>query len=128
MKKLLLAIVLLLVPVFVNAQPILNPSLVIFTPSTDHAAVSAYEFGYFAIGATAPIQVASLPKTVLQPAGADFSFPFPRLLFGGPFEHRMRACAPVSPPATGVICSEWVLADKQANVSPFGPRAVRLGS
>lgn len=128
MRKFLLVAVLLLLPVFVQAQPVLNPSLVIFTPSADHATVSAYDFGYFAVGATAPIQFASVAKGTLTPAGTDFSFPFPRLLFGGPFEHRMRACAPVSPPGTGTICSEWVLADKQANVSPFGPRAVRLGS
>ena len=129
MRKCLAVVVLLLACAgAVEAQPVLNSSLVIFTPSADHATVTTYEFGYFAVGTTAPIQFASVVKGTLTPAGTDFSFPFPRLLFGGPFEHRMRACAPVSPPGTGVICSEWVLADKQANVSPFGPRAVRLGS
>ena len=129
MRKSLGAVLLVLLAASVaGAQPVLNPSTVIFTPSADHATVTAYDFGYFAVGAAAPIQFASVAKGTLTPAGTDFSFPFPRLLLGGPFEHRMRACAPVSPPGTGTICSEWVLADKQANVSPFGPRAVRLGS
>jgi len=113
-----MALVLVSTPVW--AQPVVNPSAVVFTPSVDHAIVTAYELGYFAVGASAPTQATSIPKASLTAAGADVTFPFPRLLFGT-YDLKLRACA-------ATVCSEWVPADKQGTVTPFGPRAVRLGS
>lgn len=106
-----------------QAQAIANPSTVTFTPSADHALVSAYELGYFAVGATDP--VSSVPRTLAQLTadGANFSFPFPRLLFGT-FEVKLRACAPAH--GGGTACSAWAVADRQAAVSPFGATAVTL--
>jgi hypothetical protein len=112
--------VLLLVSSVAWAQPVTNPTTVAFTASTDHALVTAYEFGYFAVGASAPVQTASVAKATLTALGAEWSFPFPRLLFGT-WEHKLRACAVA-------VCSAWAPADKQATVSPFPPGVVRLGS
>lgn len=103
-----------------DAQPVTNPSAVLFTPSADHAQVAAYEWGTFAIGASAPIQTASVAKASLTPAGADFAFPYPRLLFGT-YEHKLRACT-----AAPVLCSTWANADKQATTLPFPPSVVRV--
>ena len=101
-----------------SAQPVPNPTTVAFTPSTDHALVTAYEFGYFAAGATNPVQTASISTANLTAAGADFTFAFPRLLFGG-YEHKLRACA-------GATCSAWAAADRPSVVSPFPPSVVRV--
>lgn len=103
---------------YAGAQPVTNPTTVAFTPSTDHALVTAYEWGYFAVGAASPTQTASVAKAALTPAGADYTFPFPRLLFGT-YEHKLRACA-------GATCSAWAPADKQSVVSPFPPSVVRV--
>jgi hypothetical protein len=100
------------------AQPVTNPTQVLFTPSADHAQVTAYEWGYFAVGASSPIQTASIAKASLTPSGADYTFPFPRLLFGA-FEHKLRACA-------GASCSIWADADKTTVVVPFPQSATRV--
>lgn len=101
-----------------SAQPVPNPTTVAFTPSADHALVTAYEFGYFALGATSPVQTASISTANLTAAGADFTFAFPRLLFGS-YEHKLRACA-------GASCSAWAAADRPSVVSPFPPSVVRV--
>ncbi len=118
-------VVLLVLLVFVGAvgrpqaqTPVTNPTAVVFTPSADHATVTAYEFGYFAVGATSPTQAASIAKASLTPNGTDYQFAFPRLLFGS-FVHKLRACA-------GTSCSPWVDADKSTVVTPFPPTVVRV--
>jgi len=98
--------------------PVTNPTAVVFTPSADHATVTAYEFGYFAVGAASPTQAASIAKAALTPTGTDYQFAFPRLLFGS-FVHKLRACA-------GTTCSPWVDADKSTVVTPFPPTVVRV--
>lgn len=104
-----------------DAQPITNPTAVVFTPSTDHARVTAYEVGYFAVGATNPLQTASVAKSALTPTGTDYSLTFPRLLFGT-YEVKLRACDSAATPT----CSTWVTGDKQAVVLPFPPSVVRV--
>ena len=101
-----------------EAQPVVNPTLVVFTPSADHATVTTYEWGVFAVGASAPTQTAALTKAQLAAAGADYSFAFPRLLFGT-YEYKLRACA-------AALCSTWANADKQATTLPFPPTVVRV--
>jgi hypothetical protein len=125
---LLVSLFIVIAAVSASAQPVTptESAMVVFTPSTDHATVTSYEFGYFSVGATSPIQFTGIPKAALIAQGTDWRFPFPRLLFGGPFEHRLRACAPVSAPGTGITCSEWVVADKQTTVAPFPPSAIRV--
>ena len=100
------------------AQPVTNPTSVAFTASADHALVTAYEVGYFAVGASAPVQTTSVAKASLTAIGAEWGFPFPRLLFGT-WEVKLRACAVA-------VCSGWAVADKQATVSPFPPGVVRV--
>ena len=100
------------------AQPVTNPTAVTFTPSADHAQVTSYEFGYFAVGGTAPLRPASLAKGTLTPSGTDYRFTFPRLLFGS-YAHKLRACA-------GTDCSAWVDADKTTVIVPLAPAVVRV--
>lgn len=130
MRRILLLVGLLIAiaAVSASAQPVTPTAAttVVFTASSDHATVTSYEFGYFAVGGLIPIQSATVLKSALTAQGTDWKFAFPRLLFGGPFEHKLRACASVSPPATGTICSDWVVADKQTNVTPFPPSAIRV--
>ncbi len=101
-----------------DAQPVTNPTAVVFTPSTDHAQLTGYEVGYFATGASAPTQ--SIVRTLAQltPSGTDFSLVFPRLLFGA-FDVKLRACA-------AATCSAWVAADKSVVVTPLPPTAPRV--
>ncbi len=108
----------LLAVVVASAQPVTNPTAVTFTPSADHAQVTSYEFGYFAVGGTAPIQTASIAKGTLTPSGTDYRFTFPRLLFGS-YAHKLRACA-------GTDCSAWVDADKTTVIVPLAPAVVRV--
>lgn len=118
-RRILVAVLgVLLMAASASAQPVPNPTTVAFTPSADHALVTAYEFGYFAAGATSPTQTASVPSANLTAAGADYTFPFPRLLFGT-YEHKLRACA-------GASCSAWAAADRPSVVSPFPPTVVRV--
>lgn len=45
-----------------SAQSVVNPSAVTFTVSTDHADITSYTLGYFAPGATLPLQEVDLGK------------------------------------------------------------------
>lgn len=45
-----------------SAQSVVNPTTVTFTASVDHADISSYAIGYFAAGATAPVQEVDLGK------------------------------------------------------------------
>ena len=101
-----------------GAQPVTNPTKVIFTASADHALVDAYTLGYFAVGAPAPTQQATIAKGDLTQVGPDYQFTFPRLLFGT-YVVKLRACAATS-------CSEWAEADRQAAILPFPPVAPRV--
>jgi hypothetical protein len=71
MKRLIVALTLALtfcaVPAF--AQLVVNPTRVEFTASTDHADIVSYDLGYFAPGATDPVQVVNLGKPT--PDGAN---------------------------------------------------------
>lgn len=106
---------------YAGAQPVVNPTAVIFTPSADHAAMGTYEFGYFVTAADpTPIRMKTLAPADLAPVGTDFRFPFPRIGFGS-FTHKLRGCT-----AAPVICSEWAVADKTSDVRPFPASAVRV--
>jgi len=107
----------LLWPGLAGAQ-VTNPSTVAFTPSADHALLSGYELGYFAAGASSPTQAVVRTLAQLTPSVGDFTFPFPRLLFGT-YEVKLRACA-------GATCSAWVPADQTAAVLPLAPGVTRL--
>ena len=118
-RALLLAIFVLGFAVYAGAQPVVNPAKVAFVPSADHALVDTYDLGYFATGASAPIQQVAIAKSALTPVASEYQFIFPRLLFGV-YTVKLRACATVN-------CSDWAEADKQADVRPFPPTAVRFG-
>ena len=117
-RLIVLACACLLVPAFASAQPVVQPSAVAFTPSADHALLTGYEMGLFATGASAP--TSSVVKTLAQltPSGADFTFAFPRLLFGT-WDVKLRACA-------AAVCSAWAAADRQAQINPFPPTVPRV--
>lgn len=101
-----------------EAQPVTNPTAVVFTPSADHAQLTGYEVGYFATGAPSPTQTVVRGLAQLTPSGTDYSLAFPRLLFGS-YEIKLRACA-------ATTCSAWVAADKSVVVNPFPPTVVRV--
>lgn len=54
--------VLMVAPAWAGAQTVTNPTGVAFTASADHATVTGYTLGFFATGATNPIQEVTLGK------------------------------------------------------------------
>ena len=108
-----------LVPCLAGAQSaVTNPTTVAFSPSSDHALLTGYDVGYFAVGITTPISTVTKTLVQLTVSGSDYTFAFPRLLFGT-YEIKLRACA-------GTTCSAWVAADKTAAVLPLAPSVVRV--
>lgn len=120
-RRLLVAVLgVLLMGASASAQPVVNPTTVVFTPSADHSLMTSYEFGYFTTAADAvPIRKKILTIADLRPVGADVEFTFPRMDFGS-WTHKLRACTNV------VVCSEWVQADRTSDVRPFPPTVVRV--
>jgi hypothetical protein len=98
--------------------PAMNPTGVVFTPSADHALLTGYEFGYFAVGAADPVQTVTKTLAQLTAEGTDYTFPFPRLLFGT-YDVKLRACA-------NAVCSTWASSDRSVAVSPLPPGVVTL--
>lgn len=108
--------------------PITAGTQILFTPNEDHALISTYEIGYFAVGAPEPTQFVSKPKTQWLAMGTEVGTSFPRLLFGV-FEVRVRGCGPALP--AGTLCGPWAVAvppgattDKTVSVSPLALTAV----
>lgn len=61
MKKMLfVCLALVLLPVAVDAQNVVNPRTATFTASADHAQLTGYTIGYFVAGASEPVQTASI--------------------------------------------------------------------
>lgn len=112
-----LFVVALLVAVPVSAQNVVNPSTVTFTASDDHAAIDKYILGYFAPGATAPVQEADLGKPTPD-AGrvCAVSLNTRPLAFGVNYTAKVKALA-------GTTASEWSEAS-----NPFDRRPGKTGA
>lgn len=122
MRRLILAAVFVLVASIAQAQAV-NPKFIEFT-SADHAIVTRYELGYFAIGATAPVQTVSIPKSEFT-AQADsyLRTALPRPVFGN-FVLKARAFAPAV--GGGEVDSGWSTDQTLPFVlSPMAPVGLR---
>jgi hypothetical protein len=75
LKKLFLCIAFLLVASAANAQFVLNPSFVEFTPSPDDAQVTRYEMGFYLIGAAEPMQLLDLGRPSVAGGKATVALP-----------------------------------------------------
>lgn len=85
----------------VAAQGVINPSQVTFTASDDHAIVTSYVIGYFAPGATAPLQEVDLGKPTPDATNTCAATINTRpLTFGTDYVAKVRAVA-------GTLTSEW---------------------
>lgn len=111
MKKLLLAVTLfalLGLAAVASAQTIKNPTVATFTASADHATVDKYVIGYFAAGATSPVQTADLGKPT--PDGTQtctVTLNVMPLTFGAAYVARVKA-------VSGTAESDW-----SENSNPF---------
>lgn len=102
-----------------------NPSWLEVQPASaaEHAIVSHYDIGFWLAGATAPVQVVSVPQTAwsAQP-GAWWRTAMPRPVFGA-FTARAKACAPAA--GSGTSCSDWSVATDPFTLSPKPPATAR---
>lgn len=63
-RALLVVVALVAMSVAAWAQPVINPTVVEFTASADHAAITSYEVGWFVIGSTDPVSTNDIGKPV----------------------------------------------------------------
>lgn len=84
-----------------------NPTKAQFVVSPDHAQVTHYELGFWAEGATDPMQISNI-GTVVAAEGQTIELPLPNYPIGYTFTARIRACI-------GTLVSDW-----SADSNPFG--------
>jgi opacity protein-like surface antigen len=118
MKKLLLAVTvfaLLGLAAVASAQTLKNPSVATFTASVDHATVDKYTIGYFAPGATSPVQTADLGKpTPDATQTCTVTLNVMPLTFGAAYIAKVKAIA-------GTAESDWSAASNPFDRAPGPP-------
>jgi len=119
MKKLILTFVafalLGVAATAVEAQTLKNPTVAMFTASADHAMVDTYTIGYFAAGATSPVQTADLGKPT--PDGTQtctVTLNVMPLTFGAAYTAKVKAIA-------GTAESDWSEASNPFDRAPGKP-------
>jgi hypothetical protein len=120
MKRLILACVFLLLALPLSAQTaVTNPGHVEFTASVDHALIDKYVIGWFAQGATDPIQETDLGKPT--PDGANLVSTTINIhpLGFGIYTAKVKA-------VVGAVSSEWSVPSNEAVRGPFPPASPSL--
>lgn len=116
LQSLLVALVLgLLVALPAGAQTIKNPSVATFTASVDHAQITKYVIGYFATGATSPVQTADLGKPTPDATNTcTVTLNTMPLTFGANYTAKVKAIA-------GTAESDWSEASNPFDRAPGPP-------
>lgn len=99
-----------------EAQFVVNPSIVQFTPSPDHDQVSRYEFGFFLVGAPDPVQIADLGKPAPVGGTATVNLPSRPVAIGVKYVGKARAFG-----ADPVFVSPWSEPSNEFGYSPNSP-------
>jgi hypothetical protein len=116
MRYAALVVAFVLVAALASAQAVINPTAVSFTASADHSRLTKYVIGYFAAGATDPMQQYDLPLGTPDPTNTVL-LPISSTPLGfGAYTAKMKACA-------DTICSEWSEASNPFTRAPMPPAA-----
>jgi hypothetical protein len=108
-----------------DAQTLTNPSKIQFS-SADHATVTDYDIGYFASGATDPVQVINVPKSEFTAAGSLWERALPRPVLGN-YTVKVRAYGLDASTAnpTDKVVSVWSGPSNSFLLSPREPAGVQ---
>lgn len=99
-----------------SAQTVTNPTGVMFTASADHATVTAYSLGFYATGATSPVQEVNLGKGTPDAQNVISASIDSKPLSFGTYTARVRAIA-------GTATSAWSPDSNPFSRTPLAPGA-----
>lgn len=119
MKKVILVALMFLLLGFAATAfaqtPIKNPTRAVIGVSPDHQQITRYELGWFAAGATDPVQVSDIGTGA--PVNNELDVPLPSYPIGVTYTAKARAYA-------GTIASDWSPASNAFFRTPAAPASL----